>query len=66
MNWDTSLPANVGYIAGLLYNQNNVASEGGPATTLMEIEVTCPTHFHLDKVFSPGWSTDLLHAGIQH
>ena len=40
MNWDTSLPANVGYIAGLLYNQNNVASEGGPATTLMEIEVT--------------------------
>ena len=39
MKWDTSLPANVGYIAGLLYNQNNVASEGGPATTLMEIEV---------------------------
>lgn len=39
MNWDTSLPANVGYIAGLLYNQNNVAAEGGPITTLMEIEV---------------------------
>ena len=43
MNWDTSLPANVGYIAGLLYNPNNVASEGGPATTLMEIEVKWPT-----------------------
>ena len=39
MNWDTAIPANVGYIAGLLYNQNNCASEGGPATTLMEIEV---------------------------
>ena len=39
MNWDTSLPATIGYIAGLLYNQNNCASEGGPATTLMEIEV---------------------------
>ena len=39
MTWDAALPAFVGYIAGLLYNQNNVAAEGGPATTLMEIEV---------------------------
>ena len=39
MTWDATLPAFVGYIAGLLYNQNNVAAEGGPATTLMEIEV---------------------------
>lgn len=42
MNWDTSMPANIGYIAGMLYNQNNVASEGGPITTLMELEVRCP------------------------
>ena len=39
MNWDTSIPGKVGYIAGLLYNQNNVTPEGGPVTTLMELEV---------------------------
>jgi len=53
MNWDTSLPANVGYIAGLLYNQNNVASEGGPATTLMEIEAGQQICYML------GYNTDL-------
>ncbi len=39
MYWDQSLPAVVGYIAALLYNQNNVAAEASPATTLFEIEV---------------------------
>lgn len=39
MYWDQSLPAIVGYIAGLLYNQNNVAAEASPVTTLLEIEV---------------------------
>lgn len=39
MYWDQSLPGVVGYIAALLYNQNNVAAEASPATTLMEIEV---------------------------
>lgn len=39
MYWDQSLPAIVGYIAALFYNQNNVAAEASPATTLMEIEV---------------------------
>ena len=39
MYWDQALPAVVGYIAGLLYNQNNVAAEASPATTLFEIEV---------------------------
>ena len=43
MNWDTSIPANVGYIAGLLYNQNNIASESSPATSLMEREVQSAT-----------------------
>ena len=26
MLWDTTIASNVGYIAALLYNQNNVAS----------------------------------------
>lgn len=39
MYWDQSLPAVVGYIAALLYNQNNVAAEASPATTLLEMEV---------------------------
>ncbi|MBC2836914.1 pyridoxal phosphate-dependent decarboxylase family protein [Paragemmobacter straminiformis] len=39
MYWDQSLPAITGYIAGLLYNQNNVAAEASPTTTLFEIEV---------------------------
>jgi vitellogenic carboxypeptidase-like protein len=39
MNWDTVLPANVGYITAMLYNQNNVATEGGPATCALEKEV---------------------------
>lgn len=39
MYWDQSLPAVVGYISALLYNQNNVAAEASPATTLFEIEV---------------------------
>jgi len=39
MYWDQALPAVLGYIAALLYNQNNVAAEASPATTLFEIEV---------------------------
>jgi glutamate/tyrosine decarboxylase-like PLP-dependent enzyme len=39
MYWDQTLPGLVGYIAGLLFNQNNVAAEASPVTTLMEIRV---------------------------
>jgi glutamate/tyrosine decarboxylase-like PLP-dependent enzyme len=39
MLWDQVLPAMVGYFAGMLYNQNNVAPEASPVTTRMEIEV---------------------------
>ncbi len=38
MLWDTALPALIGLIAGLLYNQNNVAAEASPVTTRLEIE----------------------------
>ena len=36
---DTSLPAMVGYIATMLYNPNNIAWEGSPVTTMLEIQV---------------------------
>ncbi|MCI0458400.1 MAG: pyridoxal-dependent decarboxylase [Gemmataceae bacterium] len=39
MNWETTLPAIVGYFSAMLYNPNNVAFEGSTATTLLEILV---------------------------
>ena len=39
MLWDTALPALVGLIAALPYNQNNVAAEASPVITRLEIEV---------------------------
>ncbi|KAL9973865.1 hypothetical protein ACROYT_G020371 [Oculina patagonica] len=38
VNWDTAVPANLGYIASILWNQNNCAGEGGPVTTGYEVE----------------------------
>ena len=39
MNTDTLMVANLAYMATILYNPNNCAYEGSPATTPMEIEV---------------------------
>lgn len=39
MLWDTTLPGILGYFAALLYNQNNVAAEASPITTLLEMYV---------------------------
>jgi glutamate/tyrosine decarboxylase-like PLP-dependent enzyme len=39
MLWDQALPAMVGYFAAMLYNQNNVAAEASPVTTLLELRV---------------------------
>ncbi|MBU7009099.1 MAG: tyrosine decarboxylase, partial [Theionarchaea archaeon] len=39
MNADILMAANLGYMATILYNPNNVAYEGSPATTPLEIEV---------------------------
>jgi carboxypeptidase C (cathepsin A)/glutamate/tyrosine decarboxylase-like PLP-dependent enzyme len=39
MNWDTVLPGNLGYVAAMLYNQNNVATEASPVTSALELEV---------------------------
>jgi glutamate/tyrosine decarboxylase-like PLP-dependent enzyme len=39
MYWDITLPGIVGYFAAMLYNQNNVAAEASPVTTMLEIHV---------------------------
>ena len=39
MTADTLIAANLGYMLTLLYNPNNCAFEGSPATTALEIEV---------------------------
>jgi glutamate/tyrosine decarboxylase-like PLP-dependent enzyme len=39
MNSETTLPAMLGYLIGMVHNQNNVAPEGGPLTALLEYEV---------------------------
>jgi len=39
MNWDLTLPGFIGYFAAMLYNQNNVAAEASPVTTLLEVQV---------------------------
>jgi len=39
MYWDLTLPGVVGYFAAMLYNQNNVAAEASPVTTLLEVQV---------------------------
>jgi glutamate/tyrosine decarboxylase-like PLP-dependent enzyme len=39
MLWDTTLPGMLGYFAALMYNQNNVAAEASPVTTLFELYV---------------------------
>lgn len=39
MYWDLTLPGVAGYFAAMLYNQNNVAAEASPVTTLLEIIV---------------------------
>ncbi|MEM7561741.1 MAG: pyridoxal-dependent decarboxylase [Pseudomonadota bacterium] len=39
MYWDLTLPGIAGYFASMLYNQNNVAAEASPVTTLLEVQV---------------------------
>jgi glutamate/tyrosine decarboxylase-like PLP-dependent enzyme len=41
MTSDLAFPAIVSYFAAMLYNPNNVALEGSPVTTELEIEVGC-------------------------
>jgi hypothetical protein len=39
MLWDTTIAATTGYMAALLYNQNNVASMASGVTLQLEREV---------------------------
>jgi glutamate/tyrosine decarboxylase-like PLP-dependent enzyme len=39
MNSDLTLAGILGYLVGMLYNQNNVTPESGPLTTHIEYEV---------------------------
>ena len=38
MVWDTNVPANLGYIASILWHQNNCIQEASPVTTMYELE----------------------------
>lgn len=38
MIWDQTMPGMAGYFAAMLYNQNNVALEASPITTVLEVE----------------------------
>ncbi|GAA4277495.1 pyridoxal phosphate-dependent decarboxylase family protein [Aquimarina mytili] len=38
MLWDVNIPSILGYFSALLYNQNNVAAETSPVTTLLEMQ----------------------------
>ncbi|MEL7039150.1 MAG: pyridoxal-dependent decarboxylase [Cyanobacteria bacterium J06592_8] len=38
MTWDQTMPGMAGYFAAMLYNQNNVALEASPITTVLEVE----------------------------
>jgi glutamate/tyrosine decarboxylase-like PLP-dependent enzyme len=71
MLWDCSIPGILGYFAALMYNQNNVAAEASPVTTLLEMHVgneLCkllgyhvnpigkkPSEFKLDDGQVTGW-----------
>jgi glutamate/tyrosine decarboxylase-like PLP-dependent enzyme len=39
MLWDVAMPGLLGYFAGMLYNQNNVAAEASSVTTPLEMQV---------------------------
>ena len=39
MIWETTLPATLGYLAGMMWNQNNCDSSISPVTTIMELKV---------------------------
>ena len=37
--WETVMPANLGYMTAMLFNQNNCAAEASTVTTKFEVEV---------------------------
>jgi hypothetical protein len=55
MLWDTTLASNVGYIAALLYNQNNVASMASGVTLQLEREVARCHYICHYVLTATGW-----------
>lgn len=57
MTGDPSLPAILGYLATMFYNQNNVAFEASPYTTQIELLVGAQMcemmGYNIDKTSSP-------------
>lgn len=37
--WETAMPANLGYMSAMMFNQNNCAAEASTVTTKFEVEV---------------------------
>ena len=58
MLWDTTLAANIGYIAALFYNQNNVASMASGVTLQLEREVG---HISTARTMWPAWPVASLY-----
>ncbi len=58
MLWDTTIPGILGYFAALLYNQNNVAAEASPITTLLEMYVGNELCKMLGYAVNPIGATD--------
>ncbi len=59
MLWDINIPSILGYFSALLYNQNNVAAETSPVTTLLEMQVGN------DLCEMLGYKTTPIHAPNQ-
>ena len=59
MSMENSMPAVIGYLTGLLHNQNNVATEASPFTTVLENRVGQDLCKMLGYDITP---TDVAHA----
>lgn len=66
MTWDITLPSILGYISGMLQNQNNVSSQASPATTLYEIaacnDIARMTGFKVRPLEEQASSSDEIFA----
>ena len=54
MIWDTNVPANLGYIASILWHQNNCIQEASPVTTMYEVGSDLCEMLGLDRNESMG------------
>ncbi|TFK45661.1 pyridoxal-dependent decarboxylase domain protein [Heliocybe sulcata] len=65
MSYENTLSAVIGYMLGLFYNQNNVAVEASPLTTLIEAEVgqqLCEMLGYKRRARDSDWNPDDKHS----